>query len=105
MTNIKKNNLSPVREAFWNIYGNVKQSFTCGAKGIIKDSSVVSSWKVLFNFFSINNEEAAYINVFGKYASFAQDWISHHKIQYLKDYKYRFVKVNENIFTNLYREG
>ena len=97
-----KNNLAPVCDAFWNIYNNVKASFAGGAKGIIKDSSVVSSWKVLFDFFGINDDDVAYANVFGKYASFAQGWIRHHKIQHLNGYKYRFVKVDENIFANLY---
>lgn len=98
-----KNNLAIVSDAFWNIYNNVKASFAGGAKGIVKDSSVVSSWKVIFDFFSINDYDIAYANVFSKYASFAQDWIRHHKIQYLNGYKYRFVKVDENIFANLYK--
>lgn len=87
-------NLKMVRNAFWNIQKAIKN----GNKGVTRNDSVVSSWKVITDFFSINrNDESAWFNVFGKYTGFAKNWICFHRIQHLRGYRYLFRKVDESL--------
>lgn len=98
-----KENLKEISDAFWNIQNAIKN----GNKGVTSNDSVVSSWKIITDFFSINrHDDSAWTNVFGKYTDFAKNWICYHRIQHLKGYNYFFKKVNENlidVYDKLYK--